>query len=146
MNLNDDKIKYTAECGQPEAPLSNLNRHWATYYHKQGGFKLAAPSCSGFLAWIDPDRFQNGCSRSGDETLFPISTKDRTQYLILLQATRTFDIPIEAGSVYWGRCLWPGWEPSNSSSSHRHGYCENFARGTSLNIPVLQTATRRELQ
>ena len=75
MNLNDDKIKYTAECGQPEAPLSNLNRHWATYYHKQGGFKLAAPSCSGFLAWIDPDRFQNGCSRSGDETLFPISTK-----------------------------------------------------------------------
>ena len=73
MNLNDDKIKYTAECGQPEAPLSNLNRHWATYYHKQGGFKLAAPSCSGFLAWIDPDRFQNGCSRSGDETLFPIS-------------------------------------------------------------------------
>ena len=75
MNLNDDKIKYTAECGQPEAPLSNLNRHWATYYHKQGGFKLAAPSCSGFLAWIDPDRFQNGCSRSGDETLFPISSK-----------------------------------------------------------------------
>ena len=81
MNLNDDKIKYTAECGQPEAPLSNLNRHWATYYHKQGGFKLAAPSCSGFLAWIDPDRFQNGCSRSGDETLFPISSQDQDDLL-----------------------------------------------------------------
>ena len=83
MNLNDDKIKYTAECGQPEAPLSNLNRHWATYYHKQGGFKLAAPSCSGFLAWIDPDRFQNGCSRSGDETLFPISNTDTNTELAL---------------------------------------------------------------
>ena len=36
MNLNDDKTKYTAECSQPDAPLSNLKHHWGTYYHKQG--------------------------------------------------------------------------------------------------------------
>ena len=53
INLNDDKIRNTAWYSQPEA-IS-----W-------GRFRLAAPSCSGFLARIDLDRFQNWHSRSGD--------------------------------------------------------------------------------
>ena len=53
MNINDDKIRNTAWYSQPEATS------WGT-------FRLVAPSCSGFLAWIDLDPFQNGHSRSGD--------------------------------------------------------------------------------
>ena len=35
-NVNEKKIKNTAWCSHLEA-LSNLEHHWGTYHHKQGG-------------------------------------------------------------------------------------------------------------
>ena len=47
MNHNDDKIRNTAWYSQPEATS------WGT-------FRLVAPSCSGFLAWIIWIHFKTG--------------------------------------------------------------------------------------